>query len=732
MIRPLPAPPPSHIARLSRSIYSQPRANTHVQASPSSSSPSHPSPTRGFAASLTAGLLGDLYAATDLDGAVRRAVRAGELRNDTLDKIENLPGTAELVDFYERSESLVTMVGSLRKGVLPRASELSWPAEPFRSAFLQTLSNLEMPRFCRAHPRLMAPLIDKMLDLVTDFETDLIAAQASPQAGSPNSSQPPSNQPGSSAAPPPSNDDTNSAGGAGGAGDAPEDGESGDLSDEDRDRLRQEMEDALRDASTDPNAPGSGSSSDPGKTNSGDSHELQLSLTLEEGPGPNDQDGAGPNKTPAPDANASASPDDLDRLSDAQRKAIQEKVAELMSDLAEEFGDVTQALDEAERALGDVSGLLEGSRGFDRTTSLWKKKGWREFGDLRKKLETLKELRDLVRSLGRGGGRGPLRRAPREVYRPGGPPGVIDSPLRPEQTRGLCLSDDLSRMLPAEAALMAHGRRAERQSRSRARSDLDEGHEDEGQDHVAASDGLSSPPSRSSSSRTTTTIGPRVSSSSWSRAAAMRRLHNVRRAERQLMSYERSGWLDDEPSRVTSAEERRPAAELGPIILCLDTSGSMRGARETIAKALALECLRGAHRQRRAAHLVAFSGPEQAQELELSRDAAGLGRLLDFLAYSFDGGTDVDRPFTLALERLGQDGEWSRADILLVTDGEIPRCRPEVVAKLERLREERGLEVHGLLVGGGYGEGRSTEAVDELCTHVHVFQSWSAVKVGGG
>jgi hypothetical protein len=154
---------------------------------------------------------------------------------------------------------------------------------------------------------------------------------------------------------------------------------------------------------------------------------LQLSLTLEEGPGPNDQDGAGPNKTPAPDANASASPDDLDRLSDAQRKAIQEKVAELMSDLAEEFGDVTQALDEAERALGDVSGLLEGSRGFDRTTSLWKKKGWREFGDLRKKLETLKELRDLVRSLGRGGGRGPLRRAPREVYRPGGPPGVIDS-----------------------------------------------------------------------------------------------------------------------------------------------------------------------------------------------------------------------------------------------------------------------------------------------------------------
>ena len=32
-----------------------------------------------------------------------------------------------------------------------------------------------------------------------------------------------------------------------------------------------------------------------------------------------------------------------------------------------------------------------------------------------RKLENLKELRDLVKSLGRGGGEGPLRRAPEEV-----------------------------------------------------------------------------------------------------------------------------------------------------------------------------------------------------------------------------------------------------------------------------------------------------------------------------
>ena len=37
----------------------------------------------------------------------------------------------------------------------------------------------------------------------------------------------------------------------------------------------------------------------------------------------------------------------------------------------------------------------------------------------------------------------------------------------------------------------------------------------------------------------------------------------------------------------------------------------LQGARELVAKALALECLRGAHRQRRACYLYAFSGPRE-------------------------------------------------------------------------------------------------------------------------
>jgi len=47
----------------------------------------------------------------------------------------------------------------------------------------------------------------------------------------------------------------------------------------------------------------------------------------------------------------------------------------------------------------------------------WQRDGWRELDDLRKKLEGLRELRELVRGLGRSGGKGPLRKAPEQVTR---------------------------------------------------------------------------------------------------------------------------------------------------------------------------------------------------------------------------------------------------------------------------------------------------------------------------
>lgn len=140
-----------------------------------------------------------------------------------------------------------------------------------------------------------------------------------------------------------------------------------------------------------------------------------------------------------------------------------------------------------------------------------------------------------------------------------------------------------------------------------------------------------------------------------------------------------------------------------------------------MAKALALECMRGAHRQQRKCYLFAFSGPGEvrrpiSRRQRLSGDAAVGGPTCDatcnrsmnssstwspppsrsccnfyplalrciappgnlqppalqllIRSVSLQGGTDVDAPLIRSLDKLDRE-EWAQADILMVTDGEI-------------------------------------------------------------
>lgn len=63
-----------------------------------------------------------------------------------------------------------------------------------------------------------------------------------------------------------------------------------------------------------------------------------------------------------------------------------------------------------------------------------------------------------------------------------------------------------------------------------------------------------------------------------------------------------------------------------------------------------------------------------------------------------------------------------QADILMVTDGEISPPSEELMAQLARAQEDLGLEIHGLLVSS-----RASDPMQRLCTHLHMFKSWTAV-----
>ena len=493
---------------------------------------------------------------------------------------------------------------ALARGLLPDAS-LEWPEdETFRTALIEALGDLDMARFTRRFPPVLDTLMKNVLDILYVYERDREDEDATPEL------------------PPTEPRDSETANDGEGEGDAR--GSGAGESDE------EEGEGEARSQ-----AGGRGGA---GEETDGSDNVDEFDVGMDGDDGANEA---------------------MERAKEKNK----EIVSRLMEEFKEQWEPAMDKLDKAAKAFEglDLDDLADGPEGFDLTRGLWQQTGWKELDSLRKKLQDLKELRDMVRSLGRGSGRGPLRRAPRQRERQGFPIGLVRSPMEPEQTSGLCRSDDLSRMMPSEMVLLA------------------------------------------------------------SSLPQARLLHFARRAERTLLSYERVGW-SEEPAVTVEGFETRPAAECGPIIVCLDTSGSMMGARETVAKAMVLECMRQSRSQQRACYLYSFSGPGDCQELELKLNAAGLYGLLEFLSGSFHGGTDVDEPFNRALARLNE-AEWSNADILLVTDGEIKPPDETLIANLNEAKEEMGLKVHGLLVG----DAGNAEVVESICTHVHAFKSWTAV-----
>lgn len=338
----------------------------------------------------------------------------------------------------------------------------------------------------------------------------------------------------------------------------------------------------------------------------------------------------------------------------------------------------------AGRAFDGLEALLGGAA-FDVDGAVWRRKGWAEMDTVRAKLEDLKELRDLVRSLGRGGGWGPLRRAAVQHLDPRGRPGLLRTVLEAQETRGLTRTDDISRLLPSEAALLARGRTV-RQARL---------------------------------------------------------LFYAKLAEKALQTYERDGWGEYDTRVDVDRREVRPTADRGPILLCVDTSGSMRGPRELVAKALTLECMRAAKAQERGCFVFAFAGPADVAELELSMDAASVDRLLGFLEKTFNGGSDFNEPIARCLGRL-TDRAWANSDILIVSDGELRQPGQDVMRKLAGAKDKLGLRVHGLVVGAPDEEtARADPAVlRSLCscvlpngrleTLVHTFESWASVREDAG
>ncbi len=207
------------------------------------------------------------------------------------------------------------------------------------------------------------------------------------------------------------------------------------------------------------------------------------------------------------------------------------------------------------------------------------------------------------------------------------------------------------------------------------------------------------------------------------RHPVLHKLWRARLAESRLLTYESEAVLIEavaDPSarsRLQAAQSEPAPLSRGPMLVCVDTSGSMRGAPENVAKAVVLEVLRVAHRERRACRLIAFGGKGELLERELDLGRDGLAHLLDFIGQSFDGGTDLQSPLERVVE-LVHGERWHSADLLLVSDGEFG-CTEAMLQQLDDAKASLGLRVQGVLLGD-----RETMGLLETCDEIHWLHDW--------
>jgi uncharacterized protein with von Willebrand factor type A (vWA) domain len=200
----------------------------------------------------------------------------------------------------------------------------------------------------------------------------------------------------------------------------------------------------------------------------------------------------------------------------------------------------------------------------------------------------------------------------------------------------------------------------------------------------------------------------------------LKSLFHLKRIEEKLNTYRPEGTrLEQDFFEEEKAEKnKKKKPKKGPIILCLDTSGSMSGTPENVAKAIALVLLKIAYVEKRPYMMYNFSGPGDFVKSEYQPNGIQnmIIDVLHLIGQSFGGGTDVEGPLKKAIEDVSTK-DWQKADILVVSDGGFD-VSEALIKKIKDCHQKFGTRVHGLLIGG------SDEVMSKICNPLHHFNHW--------
>lgn len=179
-------------------------------------------------------------------------------------------------------------------------------------------------------------------------------------------------------------------------------------------------------------------------------------------------------------------------------------------------------------------------------------------------------------------------------------------------------------------------------------------------------------------------------------------LFDLKYLENKLMCFELQGiQFKDEEQKITVEQKISEDEKLGPMILCVDTSGSMNGVPENIAKAMALYLANKAKSEKRDCFIINFS--TNIHTFEINQNT-GIRNLIDFLKMSFYGGTDVVPALRYALN-LMQTENYQKSDVLLISDFVMSGLPDDVLRDISIQRENNN-KFNSLVIGDEFMSNR--------------------------
>lgn len=182
------------------------------------------------------------------------------------------------------------------------------------------------------------------------------------------------------------------------------------------------------------------------------------------------------------------------------------------------------------------------------------------------------------------------------------------------------------------------------------------------------------------------------------RNPATKKLFQLKFAQKQLLSYNYRSKEEIEKERVeqedVSVEKKEPK---GPIIVCVDTSGSMQGTPENIAKTVTFALSKIAIEEERKCYLISFSTGIETLDLSDFSEGNSISKLVSFLRKSFNGGTDATPALKHSLEML-QKNAYKNADVLMISDFVMDTLPTDLVNSIEE-EKKKNTCFYSLVIG---------------------------------